>query len=105
MIRIGFSLLCIFLFRCISVQNGFPSNTILYNKGIDGVYAKSASSKDNFRVGESCIQSYLGLVSFGDGSAELAKNRAGIKEITSIQRSLKTQFLILQEYCTQVYGL
>lgn len=89
---------------CLSIQSGNPSLTVFKNQGVQGIYGKSTSPRYQFKIGESCITSYFGLVSYGDASSEIAQNQANIKEIYSIDHSVKTQYLFLQEYCTLIYG-
>jgi hypothetical protein len=103
--RICFSSLSVFLFvNCLSIQTGNPSLTIFKNQGNLGIYGKLVSPKDQFQSGESCIKSFFGLISFGDASAEAAQSQLHLTEIYSINQSVKTQYFILQEYCTIVYG-
>ncbi len=97
-------LLLIFYPGCISIQHGNPSLTIFKNQGNVGIYGKLVSAKEQFRQGESCIESYFGLFSFGDASTEMIQSKFHLKEIYSIDHSIKTQYFFLQEYCTTVYG-
>lgn len=104
-LRLPFVLFLLFInVFCLSIQYGNPSLTVFKNQGQLGIYGRSVSSKDQFRYGESCIQSYFGLISFGDASAEMAQNQSHLLEIFSIDHSVKSQYFFLQEYCTIVYG-
>lgn len=99
---------CLFLLiihsHCISIQNGYPSLTILKNQGNVGIYGKLVSTKEQYKQGESCIHSYFGLFSAGDASSEMIQSKYHLKEIYSIDHSIKTQYFFFQEYCTTVYG-
>jgi hypothetical protein len=90
--------------KCLSFQQGNPSFTVFRNHGDVGIYGKFASPKYQFKLGESCIRSYFGLLSFGDASAELAQQKANLTEVVSLDHSVKTQYFFLQEFCTIVYG-
>ncbi len=91
-------------FQCISFQEGNPSLTIFQNQGKHAIYGRLISSKDKFREGESCIESYFGLFSFGDASAEAVQTKFRMSEIYSIDHSIKNQYFFLQEYCTTIHG-
>lgn len=91
--------------NCLSIQFGNPSLTIFKNKTELGIYGKSISNRSVSIIGESCITSFLGLFSYGDASADLAQQQAHIKEIYTINQSVKTQYFFIQEYCTKVTGI
>ncbi|WP_411824272.1 TRL domain-containing protein [Leptospira sp. 'Mane'] len=98
------SLFSVLFVGCISIQQGNPSLTLLYNRGTNSFAGTSISPKEGFMVGESCITSYFGLFSWGDASAESAARMAKLKEIYSINHVTKTQYLFLQEFCTVLLG-
>ncbi len=57
------------------------------------------------RVGEACLQSYLGLISTGDASIETARRTGGITSITSVdEKSTGILGFIYRKYCTVVRG-
>lgn len=90
--------------NCISIQQGNPSLTVIRNHGNLGIYGKAASQGYVFSSSESCIKSFAGLISIGNASNEMAQLKGQIKEIVSIDHSLKTQYFFFQEYCTIVSG-
>ncbi|TGN20289.1 TRL domain-containing protein [Leptospira idonii] len=90
---------------CISIQQGNPSLTVFKNNGSQGIFGKSVSWKDEYKMGEACVSSYAGLISIGDASVESAARASKIKDIYSINHVYKTQYFFLQEFCTLVYGL
>lgn len=56
------------------------------------------------RVGESCVQSYLGLVAIGDASIEAARRAGGITMISSVDETINSAFIFYTKYCTVVRG-
>jgi hypothetical protein len=74
---------------------------LLYTEGKMGAQADNGAAD---RTGRACMQSYLGLVAFGDASIEAAKATGGIKEIVSINYEVKNILGVYGEYCLVVKG-
>ena len=54
--------------------------------------------------GVSCSQNYLGAATLGDASIEAAKQSAGIKTVTSVDRYYHRVFTFYGPLCTVVTG-
>ena len=74
---------------------------LLYTEGKMGAQADNGVVD---RTGRACMQSYLGLVAFGDASIEAAKAAGGIKEIVNINYEVKNILGVYGEYCLVVKG-
>lgn len=62
------------------------------------------NSVSTTKKGESCVVSYVGLITKGDSSIESAKEKGQIKKISHIDRSFKGIGFIYQKGCTIVHG-
>ncbi len=90
--------------NCITFQYGNPSHTVSLNKGAHGWYSQEQVVGSDHPFGESCIQNYFGLVSFGDARYERIQESVKFKTIFSVDHIYKTQYLFYQELCVRVYG-
>jgi hypothetical protein len=95
------STLLMFLLILNCAMAGYGPNGLLLTNTKIGSYG---TGKGGGKTGEACATSILGIVAFGDGSIEAAKNQGGINDITSVSHE---QFSILGLYaklCTIVKG-
>lgn len=56
------------------------------------------------KKGEACATSILGLVTTGDASVRAAADAGGIKQISSVDGSIRNILGIVATYCTVVSG-
>lgn len=76
---------------------------LLYTDTQSGVSA--TSNPAGTRVGEACLNTILGLVSFGDATIETARRNGGITTITSVdEHSTGILGFVYGKYCTVVRG-
>lgn len=95
------SILSMFLLILNCTSPGYGPAGLLFTNTSIGSYG---TGKQGGKTGQACAQSILGLVAFGDGSIEAARNQGGINDITSVSHE---QFSILGLYakmCTVVKG-
>lgn len=76
---------------------------VIYTDNQSGLSA--TSSPAGTRVGEACLQSILGLVSWGDASIEAARRNGGVSTITSVdEKSTSILGFVYGKFCTVVRG-
>ncbi len=54
--------------------------------------------------GEACSQNILGIAATGDSSIEAAKQRAGITQVTNVDRDYLNILFLYGQTCVHVYG-
>lgn len=54
--------------------------------------------------GEACATSILGAVGTGDASIDAAKKAGGVVQVTAVDHTAYSVFLVYAKYCTIVYG-
>jgi hypothetical protein len=98
--KLGAILAAATLSACASVRQ--PGAGILYS---DVTANESVSSNQaGNRVGQSCANSYLGLIASGDASVESARRAGGITLITSVDAQTSNILFFWSKYCTIVRG-
>jgi hypothetical protein len=74
----------------------------IYSGGTTGISANNDVKPD--KTGEACVNSYLSLVSTGDGSINTAKANGGITKVATVDYNAFNVLGVYGSYCTIVKG-
>ncbi len=64
----------------------------------------TGTAKTSAKKGTACVTSYLGFITFGDGSIGAAMKNGGIKEIATVDKANYSIFGTYAKQCTIVAG-
>lgn len=92
----------LFLSNCFYATQFGMQNGLLYSSGSSGF--SGSFERDDYKQGEACATSILGLVATGDASISAASSRAGIQKIANVSHKVEGVLGYYQKYCTVVRG-
>lgn len=96
------SLVVVSLWMLSCASTGYGSQGSLFTQT---KISLSANELDTNKEGSACIYSFLGLLAWGDASAETARRNGLIAEIKGLDRESKSYLGIYSQVCTIVKGI
>jgi len=103
-LTMSFACLCLTVLSGCALWPSAGSNGLLYTNVTRPVTVLSPDAAA-VRIGEACAVGFLGLFASGNSSINVAKSRAGITDITSVEeRFQQILFGVYSKYCVVVSG-
>lgn len=62
------------------------------------------AAKGTTKVGQACVENFVGLISTGDASIDAAKKAGNITNVSSVDHASKIILGVYGQYCTVVKG-